>query len=70
MPTASAISQGRVAIVLAEKATRHMFQVGRAIIAGLAKQTSDGQLFKDLAAFESSTVKLDQGSVPEAQSVK
>jgi hypothetical protein len=47
MPTASglAISQGRVAIVLAEQGDApralDIFRQGRAIIAGLAKQSPD-----------------------------
>jgi len=45
-----------------------MFRRGRAIIAGLAKQSSDdGQLFKDLAAFDGSIAKLEQKSAPETQ---
>jgi hypothetical protein len=48
-----------------------MFRQGRAIIAGLGKQSPDnGQLYKDLAAFDGSIAKLEQASVPEARSVK
>ena len=70
-----AISKGRVAIVLAKQGDAphalDMFRHGRAIIAGLAKQSPDnGQLSKDLAAFDGSIAKLEQASVPETGSVK
>ena len=70
-----AISQGRVGIVLAKQGDApralNMFRQGRAIIAGLGKQSPDnGQLYKDLAAFDGSIAKLEQASVPEARSVK
>jgi hypothetical protein len=63
-----AISQNRVAIVLAEQGDApralDMFRQGRAIIAGLAKQSSDnGQLSKDLAAFDDRIAKLEQASL-------
>ena len=48
-----------------------MFRQGRAIIAGLGKQSPDnGQLYKDLAAFDGSIAKLEQASVPETGSLK
>ena len=48
-----------------------VFRQGRAIIAGLVKQSPDnGQLSKDLAAFDDSIAKLEQASVPETGSVK
>jgi len=70
-----AISQNRVAIVLAERgdAPRALEKLrqGRIIIARLAKESPhNGQLSKDLAAFDASIARLEQASVPEAGSVK
>jgi hypothetical protein len=76
MPTASVISQlAKAPIVLAKQGDApralDVFRQGRSIIAGLAKQSPDnGQLSKDLAAFDGGIAKLEQASVPQTGSVK